>query len=172
MEDITLNMLSKKRKLLKNTDAIAEEFTSIPALSVVMIGFAIFILLLANTYNAYNTRIESLDKYQTADFLLIKLTNPDSYLIKDAGLIDLPKMKQTQQSDQAINEIREKYQASGVDFIIQISYQNQEEKYPSNANTLLSNAGDRVAISKNIGVYLNEAQTVPGKLTIISWNVS
>jgi len=157
-----------KRRFIKDENAISEEFTSLPALSLVMIGFAIFIIMIANTYTAYNTRIESLDKYQTAVFIVTKLTNPDSFIIKEGGVIDLELLKN---SDPEINELRDKYRASGIDFIIRISYENTVKKVPSNADNLLSNAGDRVAVTKCVGIYLNQAQTKPGKLTVIAWSV-
>lgn len=156
------------RRFIKDENAISEEFTSLPALSIVMIGFAIFIILIANTYATYTTRIESLDKYQTADFIVTKLTNPDSFLIKEGGIVDLPLLKN---SDTEINQLRSKYRASGVDFIIRISYEDTVVKIPSNADDLLSNAGDRVAVTKHVGIYLNQAQTKPGRLTIIAWSV-
>jgi len=161
-------IITNIKNFIKNENAISEEFTSLPSLSIVMIGFAIFIILIANTYSAYNNRIDSLDKYQTADFIVTKLTNPDSFIIKEGGIIDLPLLKN---SNDEINQLREKYRASGVDFIIRISYENTIVKLPNNADDLLSNTGDRVAVTKHVGVYLNLAQTKPGTLTVIAWGV-
>jgi len=163
-----VNIITNLREFKNDENAVSEEFTSLPALSVVMIGFAIFILLIANTYSAYSTRIQSLDKYQTADFIATKLTNPESFIIKEGGIIDLQLLKN---SEAEINELRNKYRASGVDFVIIISYEDTVEKIPSNADDLLSNTVDRVAVTKNVGVYLNSAQTKPGRLTIITWSV-
>jgi hypothetical protein len=163
-----VNIITSFREFKKDENAVSEEFTSLPALSVVMIGFAIFILLIANTYSAYSTRIQSLDKYQTADFIATKLTNPESFVIKEGGVIDLELLKN---SEAEINELRNKYRASGVDFVICVSYEDIVEKIPSNADDLLSNTVDRVAVTKNIGVYINQAQTKPGRLTIITWSV-
>lgn len=163
-----MNIITNLREFKNDENAVSEEFTSLPALSVVMIGFAIFILLIANTYSAYSTRIQSLDKYQTADFIATKLTNPESFIIKEGGIIDLQLLKN---SEAEINELRNKYRASGVDFVIIISYEDTVEKIPSNADDLLSNTVDRVAVTKNVGVYLNSAQTKPGRLTIITWSV-
>lgn len=163
-----MKIITPRRELIKDENAISEEFTSLPALSIVMIGFAIFILLIANTYSAYTTRVDNLNKYQTADFIVTKLTNPDSFIIKEGGIIDLPLLKN---SEAEINQMREKYRSSGVDFIIIVRYENFITKLPHNADDLLLNSGDRVAVTKNIGIYLNEAQTKPGTLTIITWSV-
>ena len=157
-----------RRSLIEDENAVSEEFTSLPALSIVMIGFALFILLIATTYSAYTTRIDSLDKYQTADFIVTKLTNPNSFLIKEGGVVDLDLLIN---SEAEINELRNKYRSSGIDFIIRVSYDGKVEKIPSNADDLLSNSGNRVAVSKNVGIYLNQAQTKPGKITVIAWGV-
>ena len=88
--------MSKRKSFkafLKDENAVSEEFTSLPALSVVMIGFTLFILLIANTYMAYEQRIDSLEKYQTGYFIATKLTNPDCYFIKEGGIVDLPLMQ-------------------------------------------------------------------------------
>ena len=163
-----MKIITPLRELIKDENAVSEEFTSLPALSVVMIGFAIFILLIANTYSAYTTRVDSLNKYQTADFIATKLTNPDSFIIKEGGIINLPLLKN---SEVEVNQLRDKYRASGIDFVIIVSYEGTSTKLPNNADVLLSNTINRVAITKNIGVYLNSAQTKPGSLTIITWSV-
>lgn len=160
------------RDIVNNNEAISEEFTSLPALSIVMIGFSVFLLLMANTYSAYVSRIESLDKYQAANFLKTKLTNPDCFFIKEGGLVDLSTLDDTSTSDTKINELRKKYRGQGIDFILQVSYQDIQKRYPSNADGLLIQSGDRVASSKSIGIYINPAQTFAGQLTVITWEVS
>jgi len=161
----------KLRKILEDENAISEEFTTLPALSVVMIGFALFIVLMANTYSAYNTRIDSLEKYQTADFIATKLTNPDCYFMLEGGVINLPLLDSADPvlSDDKLNAIRNKYNAAGINFSISISWDGNSKYFPE--DTLPNNIGDRVAVSRTVSVYLNEAQTKPGKLTIITWSV-
>lgn len=155
------------RSLIKNEKAISEEFTSLPALSVVMIGFTLFFILIANVYSSYAMRIDSLDKYKTADFISTKLTNPDCCFIKEGGLVDLPKLYSSE-SNILLQSMKNDYKSSDFDFIIRISWDKNSEDFPED---LPSNIGDRVAVTKDVGVYLNEAQTVPGKLTIILWNL-
>lgn len=84
---------TKLKKIISNKKAISEEFTALPSLSVVMIGFTIFFLLVANTYNAYENRIESLEKYKTADFIATKLTNPDCFFIEEGGIINIDSLE-------------------------------------------------------------------------------
>jgi len=159
------------RPFIKDKNAISEEFTTLPALSVVMIGFALFILLMANTYTAYNTRIDSLDKYQTADFIATKLTNPDCYFMREGGVVDLPLLDSSDPalSDDKLNAMREEYKPAGVSFSICVSWESGSKYFPD--DSLPVDIGDRIAVSRTVSVYLNEAQTKPGKLTIITWSV-
>jgi hypothetical protein len=151
------------RCFLTNEQAISEEFTTLPALSIVMIGFTLFIILLVQTHTAYETRIDLLENYQTADQIAYKLMNPDCYFIREGGLIDLSVL---QNNIESLQVICEQYQKSGVTFFLRLRWNNIVEDYPS---PLPSASINRIAISKNVGVYLSDAQTVPGTLTIIIW---
>ena len=152
------------KNFLKDENAVSEEFTSLPALSIVMIGFTLFILLISNTYMAYEQRIDSIEKYQTGYFIATKLTNPDCYFIKEGGIVDLALLR---------NDIEElillcdKYKTSGINFIVRINWDKGSEDFPEE---LPVDVGNRIAVSKNVGIYLNQAQTTPGKLTIILWS--
>jgi len=156
----------RKRYFLKNEEAISEEFTVLPALSVVMIGFALFVILLAQTYVAYADRIDRLQSYQTADGLLQKLTNPDCFFIRESGLVDLHLL---QNDTNSLQQFFEKYTKAEIYFLLQLHWNNQLWEYP---NPKGSNTLSRTAVSKEIGVYLNEAQTIPGTLTIVLWKGS
>jgi hypothetical protein len=159
------------RSFILDETAVSEEFTSLPALSVVMIGFTLFFVLLANVYASYGLRVESLEKYQTADFIATKLTNPDCFFIKEGGLVDLPELR-SYGNDDKLNSMRQEYKASNVNFTVRVSWQDgneiKSEDFPENLPDYI---GDRVAVSRDVSVYLNEAQTSPGKLTIILWNI-
>ena len=131
-----------------------------------MIGFALFFILLASTYTSYDLRVDSLEKYQTANFIATKLTNPECFFIKEGGLVDLPLLL-SDSGKEKLEEIRQEYRSSEVQFVIQLSWDEDVKIIPEDQ---LSSVGSRVAVSKNVGVYLNEAQTVPGALTIILWS--
>jgi predicted metal-dependent RNase len=133
-----------------------------------MIGFTLFLLLFTNTYNAYETRIDALEKYTTADFIVTKITNPDCFFIKEGGIISIPLLK-TQESKDLLYLLKEEYKTAGIDFIIRIDCDDRYTDYPENLQAAVYN---RIAVSKEIGVYLNEAQTKPGKLTVILWSVN
>lgn len=159
-----MKKLSKNiKKFLKDENAISEEFTTLPALAIIMIGFAIFILLIASTYSAYNTRSDTLDTYQTAGFLVDKLTSPDCVFMKEGGIVSLPALEQ---NTAELVSMCEEYKESGVNFVIRLDWGDNKQKYfpndPADVN--------RIAVSKYVPVYLNEAETEPGRLTIITWS--
>jgi len=156
----------RKRYFLKNEEAVSEEFTVLPALSVVMIGFALFVVLLAQTYITYADRIDRLQSYQTADGLLQKLTNPDCFFIREAGLVDLDLL---QNDTISLQNFLEQYTKSGLFFHVQLHWNDQIWDFPE---SMASNPDIRIAVSKEIGIYLNEAQTTPGTLTILLWKGS
>lgn len=159
-----------KRSIIKNNQAISEEFTSLPALSVIMIGFAIFILLIANTYSAYNQRTENLEKYQNANQIATKITNPDCFFIKEGRIIDLPALDDDiKKSDSEFEKIRSDYQSKGINFVIKINYGPITKNYPTNADDILDSVAIRTAVTKHLAVFLNEAHTKAGSLTIITW---
>jgi hypothetical protein len=155
------------KNIISNDKAVSEEFTSLPALSIVMIGFTVFFLLLANTYNAYEYRLEILERYKTADFIASKLTNPDCFFIKEGRIVDINLLKKDE-SKEKLNAVRDEYKQAGFDFIIRISYDEFQKDFPED---LPATIGDSRAVSKSIGVYINEAQTKAGKLTVILWSV-
>jgi hypothetical protein len=156
----------KIRLFLVDEWGVSEEFTVLPALSIVMMGLALFIVLLAQTYTTYGERIERLQNYQTGDSIIQKLTNPDCYFIREGGLIDL----YTLQNDTGSLQILcEQYQKSGITFLLRLQWKNLTQDFPEALSIAPMN---RVAVSKDVGIYLNEAQTVPGTLTIVLWEDS
>ena len=158
-----------KRNFLKNKDAVSEEFTTLPALTIVVIGFTLFILILTNVYNTYNNRMDSIDTYQAASFISTKLTNPDSYFMLEGGRVNLPLLDSPnlKESDYKLQKMRDELKASGLNFSIQVKWDNKEKYFPE--SSLNPEVGDRIAVSKTVSIFLNEAQTKPGKLTVIMW---
>jgi hypothetical protein len=155
---------TKNRRLfIKDEKAISEEFTVLPALSIVMVGFAVFFALLAQTYLSYTDHIHRLQNYQTADHILESLTNPDCFFIKDGGLIDIQFL---QDNRPLLENICEQYRKSGIRFFLRLQCGNLTMDLPE---MLLHDSFNSIAISKEIGVLLDEAHTIPGVLTIILW---
>jgi hypothetical protein len=156
----------KRRSFLVDERGVSEEFTVLPALSIVMIGLALFIVLLAQTYTTYGERIERLQNYQTADNIIQKLTNPDCYFIREGGLIDLYIL---QNDTGSLQSVCDQYQKSGIMFLLRLRWNNLTQDFSQAPLVMPLNC---VAVSKDVGIYLNEAQTLPGTLTILLWGYS
>ena len=151
------------RFFLENDAAVSEEFTVLPALSIVMIGFSIFTLLLAQTYIVTMDNLERLQHYQTADRILQRITNSESVFISQGGCINL----QTLQSDNGfLEEICKEYKRSGICFLLRLAYNNYSMDFPK---TPPERPVQCTAVSKEVPIYLNEAQTIPGRLSIVLW---
>jgi len=155
---------------LRDKRGISEEFTSLPALMVVMIGFAIFFALIAGVYHAYNERMEAVDKYEAANFVLEKLMAADGPLgekgvIMLGGVIDLSKLSNLTTNDMV--DIRESSGIVGVKFGFKL------EVSAKSGGTVEKGIVNRqrgfIAVSREVPVYLNDAQTVPGIFTVMVW---
>jgi len=155
-----------RRGFLSNEDAISEEFTSLPALSIVMIGFTLFIVLLANTYGAYHDRMDRLEEYQTAGLIVQKMIDTSCPFIQSAKVVHLQRFLA---SELVINEVREEYQQSGFDFFVRVSFNTSSYDVP--ATDMSDISGNRIAVSQHVSVVYNDVGQTPGKLTVILWKV-
>ena len=152
------------REFIDNKKAVSEEFTMIPAIVIVLVGFALFGLLLTNTYEAYNQSIESTENYRKARTILKKLTSPEGKIIDESGTVHLNKL--INHPEWVTNEYH-KY--SNVKFFVRINWKENTESYidiPANPPV----KGNQVALSKTVSISLNSAETKPGTFTIILWS--
>lgn len=154
------------RHFLADDQAVSEEFTSLPALSVVLIGFALFLALLSQTYLSFEERGAELRVYHTANTLAEKLTNPECYFMRNGGLIDVPVLCHDLGSLQRIGD---QWQRSGLGFLLRVHWNNTTEEFLASNTTI---GVPHIAVSYPVGVYLSEAQTVPGTLTVLLWRIS
>ncbi len=153
---------------IQDEKATSEEFTSLPALTVVVIGFTLFVALLARIYTSYETRVDILENYKIASSIVSKLTNPNCLYIRPGSNIDLATL-QSREGRLALNITRHEYQNSSIDFIVRLNWNNSAEDFPIE---LPEKTNDRVAVSTYIDVYLNEARTIPAKFTVILWRIN
>jgi hypothetical protein len=154
------------RDFVRNDAAVSEEFTSLPALSVVIIGFSLFILLLTQTYLTYEERMEQIQEYQIVDSLASKLTSLECPFIRGGGLLDLSALTH---DTTPLFRLMDQWRESGWVFLLRIHWNNITMDFPGTDNMTTSH---RVAVTRPVGVFLNDAQTIPGALTIILWRRS
>ena len=150
---------------INNKQAVSEQFTSLPALSIVMLGITLFILLVTQTYTASTHRITNLEKYTIGQHIADKLTNPLSPFIRTGTIIDIGIYNSTV-TYQYLQQLYQHYLKKNINFTIRLSTHNFTTYFPY---TVPVNATTYVAVSKPIGFYLNEAVITPGRLTVILW---
>ncbi|MBC7081228.1 MAG: hypothetical protein H5T44_03170 [Thermoplasmatales archaeon] len=133
----------------------SEEFTALPSLLIVMMALAIFFSLIAGVYLSYKEMVRSIDGYADANYLLEKLTNENSPVIRN-GCIDAKKIK---------NENYE--EMKGIikrDFLLKVEVRNKifeiGEKKGKNA----------ISASKSMPIMLNDAEIDYGWVTVIIWD--
>ena len=150
------------KRFISNDSAVSEEFTALPTLTVVMIGFTLFSVLIAQAYGAYIDRQESVDVFQEAIDILDALLLPNSPLLFKSGVIDVSVFYD--------NDLRQlealEYFQSDFEGAILLSFENSSLSVPSDWQTTHSN---RISASKNVAVMLNEVETVPGILSVVVW---
>jgi hypothetical protein len=151
------------RDFVRNDAAVSEEFTSLPALSVVIIGFGLFAVLLSQTYLSYEERMEQIQDYQIVNSLAHQLTSRERPFIREGGVFDVSAL---QQDSTPLFGIRDQWLRSGWRFLLRIHWGNTTQDFLGPEDTTVSH---QVAVTHPIGVYLNDAQTTSGTLTIILW---
>jgi len=147
---------------------VSEEFTSLPTLVVVMIGFALFFALIGGVYYSYNEKVERIDKYEVANFILEDVTTAagplgEEGMIQTGGTINPSAIDSNEAALE--NTLQQNYSYPGWEYKIEIEWTEGYEEI-----TVFPYHGeDTVAASKKVPVYLNEAQTVAGKFRVIAW---
>lgn len=153
----------KKRIFLSDEQAVSEELSLLPTLSIVMVGFAVFVILMAQTYTSYTDHVSQLQHYQTASTILNVVTNPDSYFIKPGRLLDLDTLLNNQEG---LTRIFSRYEKFGIFFFLRLAYNDRLIDFPDSVSPPASRC---ISVSRQISIYINEAQTIPGLLTIMLW---
>ncbi len=153
---------------IRDKRGISEEFTSLPTLVVVMIGFGLFFALIGGVYYSYNEKVERIDKYETANFILEDVTAVDGPLakkgvIRTGGTINPSAIDDNQAAVETALQQHCSY--PGWEYKIEIEWAASAEQIIPFTN----NQENTVAASKKVPVYLNEAQTVAGELRVIVW---
>jgi len=159
---------------IKDERGISEEFVSLPALAVVVTGFAIFFIMIAGVYHSYNQEMKSVDEYQTASFILEKITTSDGALVKEGimmegGVINLINFERI--NEKSMDEIVKECGIKGKKFALKLEL---EKKYDKLKNSLIKGVlpdKEYITVSKRVIVYLNEAKKVPGVLSVMVWEV-
>lgn len=154
---------------IRDERGISEEFTSLPALAVVMIGFSLLFIMIAGLYHSYNEEIKSVDEYQTASFILKRITMCDGSLAKEGIMMDggFINFKNFEKIDEKIlNRIRKESGITSKNFALKL-----EIKEKGFENSLIRGdlPDEYTSVSEYVTVYLNDVKKVPGILSVMVW---
>lgn len=142
----------------RDEKGISEEFSSITAIIVVVIGISIYFSIVGEIYIANKDIANRTEKYEMADYIFNKLFSPDGPLYKNrviTGGGEVDKNKFSKFSNGPVPDF------NGIKYQLILSFNGERIKW----GTL--SYGEKIAISKNVPVYIDEAHTIPGKLTVV-----
>jgi hypothetical protein len=84
-------------------------------------------------------------------------------IVTEKGCIDL----QSLQSDSGyLKDMLHQYKKSGLCFLLRLQYDGYTNDFPT---PTAAEPVQCIAVEKEVAIYLNEAQTIPGRLSIILW---
>jgi len=158
-----LKWIPKKKILFTNDAAISEEFTSLPALSLIMIGIVLFSLLIFSTYDSYGKQTDQLSEIEMAEYILAKCLDPDLEYMLDGSIIDMSCMR-APQGIAYLENLQENLFPSGLEYTLSLHWDD------TTIFILSEPPGkDQLAVSQSIGIALNPVDVYPGAVTIIIW---
>ena len=154
------------RNLQKNTNAISEEFTVIPSLTVVLIGIILSFILFGTTISSYQEQTEFADNLTTTENIFQKITNPSNPFITNFGIIDYSNMF-SNDSIIYFHSIQKSLLKNRLNCSLYVSSENFSFWYPNKPNSYKESS----AVTHPIGLSINEIEIIDAKLTIIIWNI-
>ena len=133
----------------------SEEFTSLPAVSIVGIALALFIVILGNSYVSFNKNIEKSEKYSDAEYILEKITSDSSPVMKN-GLVDYGLLSKI-----TIDELNSYYGFNAkYDLILESNEIKIMKKLPHHSISSFS-------VYKNVAIYINDEKIVFGRIGVV-----
>lgn len=141
--------------------AVVEPNSDMVAMALAVIGFVIFISVMAHTYQVYQEKTFIAQHYGDAVSLAELLGNdPLLTVTRCPGLIDASRVESMDAGD--INELKSKY-ATRYDFSFKIEVEPTYSKVVGTSEDL------GVSASIPVTIRLNEAEEMPGTLTVKLW---
>ena len=141
--------------------AVVEPNSDLVAMALAVIGFVIFISVMAHTYQVYQEKTFIAQHYDDAVSLAGLLRNDPLLTVPGCPvLIDASRVESMDAGD--INELRDKY-ATRYNFSFKI------EVPPTYSKVVGTSEDLGVSASIPVTIRLNEAEEIPGTLTVKIW---
>lgn len=151
----------------RDNQAISETFTILPALAMILMGFALFSILLSSAYNNIDQQHDQKEMFEISNTILEKICSPNAIFSNDGNYLQFDAFVSSS-AEIFIQELQEKYRPYGYNFAVKLSCKDVVAWIPSSfsqPNDILN----QYASSKQVAIKLNEVSTNPGTLTIIFW---
>ncbi len=146
---------------------IIEPYSELPAMALAVVGFIVFIAVMAQAYTTYQEKSFIAGNFHDASNLAGKLGTDSSLTGTRPGIIDSGKLKALK-NDPA--EILKKY-GSYYNFMFKVESNSGEKAYNIVIKELES-GGSKTGVSASIPVTigLNDVEEIPGTLTVRIWS--
>ena len=152
---------------INDEKGIIEPYSELPAMALALVGFIVFMAVLAQAYTTYQEKSFIAGHFQDASSLAMKLGKDSSLTGTRPGIIDSGKLE-TLKNDP--DEIIKKY-GSYYNFIFKVESNSREKAYSiviKKPASVESNIGVSASIPVTIG--LNDVEEIPGTLTVRIWS--
>jgi len=155
-------------KEVTNDDrAISETFTVLPALSMVLIGFTIFFIIIATAYNSFDSKQDIINNFECCDKILEKICSPNSFFICEGNKIDL-NLLISNEAETYLQQLQQQYKPYNLSFSVKVSYEDTFHWLPTIPQLHTPNM-NKYASSRQVLIKLNEVSTIPGTITVVFW---
>lgn len=147
--------------MFTNDEGLVEPNSDLVAMALAVVGFIIFVSLLAHTYQVYQEKTYIAEHYDDAATLAALLTESPIVTVPDRpDLIDASRIEALNIDD--IRELKTQY-GTGYDFSFKI------EVPPYYQKVVGTSRDTGVSASVPVTIRLNEAREMPGTLTVKIW---
>jgi hypothetical protein len=153
-----------------DTTAVSETFTILPALSMVLIGFTIFSMIIAAAYTSFETKDNYTDMFEQSNNILEKISSPNACFTTDGNSIDYS-LFSSEQANEYISLLQSEFSPYHLSFSVKLSFADEISWLPT-SNSMDQITGNRYASSKQVSVRMNEVKTVPGILTVFLFDTA
>jgi hypothetical protein len=152
---------------ISDEHAVVEPHVDMPAMALAVVGFIVFIAIISQAYGAYQNKAFISENYQDASNLAEKLSR-ESTLTGSArpDVIDALRLEAVGNDP---HELMQKY-GGYYNFVLKVDVDTNSRKYIRIIkNTDISESRYGISSSIPVTVRLNDAQELPGMLTVKIW---
>ncbi len=151
---------------INNEKGVMEPYNDLPAMTLALVGFIIFMALLAQSYTAYQQKAFMAEHYQDAENLAEKLSRDGALT---GGIPDVVDANKIEELNKNPDELMQKY-GTYYNFMFKVEINSAVRTYSRVIrNPYASESKIGVSASIPVTIKLNDVQELPGTLTVKMW---